>query len=256
MSLSELAAANALLDEPRALAARYREEGCLLIREAIDPRALSEIADQAASVLERWGVADRSDGMRWTGAPISPVDATELQSVPALLELGDRAGAAYEALAAVAAQAFACPMQIWPGARLLLGLPGDPSRATPPHQDSRAVDWIGDYRRFWIALGEIPFGDGGLALATGSHLYRRLPLTELIDDRWHSAAMTSGDLFLFDLNLVHRSLPATSDRIRVAITMIASAQWDPRPVMSEDPLQPGTLSLGLCEHEALARPAS
>jgi ectoine hydroxylase-related dioxygenase (phytanoyl-CoA dioxygenase family) len=180
------------------------------------------------------------------------VDATELQRVPALLELSERGGAAYEQLAEVAARAFACPMQIWPGARLLVGLPGDPSRATPPHQDSRGLDWIGDYRRLWIALGEIPFGDGGLALAPGSHRYRRLPLTELIDDDWHTAAMTTGDLFTFDLNLVHRSLPATSDRIRIALTMIASAQWDPRPSMVEDPLQPGASPLGLCEQEALA----
>jgi hypothetical protein len=180
------------------------------------------------------------------------VEVTELQSVPALAQLSERDGVAYQQLAEVAARAFACPMQIWPGARLFVGLPGDPSRATPPHQDSHDLDWTGDYRRLWIALGEIPFGDAGLALAPGSHRYRRLPLTELIDDDWYTAAMTTGDLFAFDLNLVHRSLPATSDRIRIAVTMIASAQWDPRPSRSEDPLQPGASSLGLCEQEALA----
>jgi hypothetical protein len=221
-----------------------------LIREGVEPEALSELAEQAAAVLEGWGVGTRSEGLRSTGRPHGPVDSTELQRVPALVELSSRVGAAYDQLAVVAARAFACPMQIWPGARLLVALPGDPSRATPPHQDSEGLDWIGDYRRLWIALGEIPFGDSGLALATGSHRYRRTALTELLDDDWHTAAMSTGDLFAFDLNLVHRSLPATSDRIRIALTMIASAQWDPRPAISEDPLQPGTSSLGLCEREA------
>lgn len=239
------------MEEPRALAAHHREQGCLLVREAVDPGALGELADQVAAVLERWGVASRGNGLRWTGAPAPPVDGNELQSVPGLLELGDRVGVAYEQLAAVAARAFGCPMQIWPGARVLVALPGDPSRVTPPHQDSRGLDWIGDYRRLWIALGEIPFGDGGLALAPGSHRYRRVPITELIDGDWQSAAMTTGDLFAFDLNLVHCSLPATSDRIRIAVTMVASALWDPRPALSEDPLDPDAAPLGLCEREAL-----
>ena len=248
MPLTELHAANALLGDPAALAARHRQEGCLFVRAAIDPSVLAELADQAAALLETWGVARRADAVRATGTPLPTVDPSELQGLPALVALADQIGAGTDPIAPVAAQAFGCPMQLWPGARLHVVLPRDLERSTPPHQDSRALDWIGDYRRFWIALGDIPFGDGGLGLAAGSHLYRRLALDELIDGNWCTAAMSIGDLFAFDLNLVHRSLPATSDRIRIALTVIGSAQWDPRPSMAEQ--DTGQLRLGLCEQEA------
>lgn len=249
LPLTELHAANALLDDPAALASRHQQEGCLFVRAAIDPDALADLADEAAALLERCGVARRADGLRATGAPLPSIDQTELQSLPALARLTEAIAAGADLIAPVAAQAFGCPMRLWPGARLHVALPGDPEGATPPHQDSGALDWIGDYRRFWIALGDIPFGDSGLGLAAGSHRYRRLRLDELLDDNWSTAAMSIGDLFAFDLNLVHRSLPATSDRIRIALTVVGSAQWDPRPSLAEE--DAGRLQLGLCEQEAL-----
>jgi hypothetical protein len=236
LALTELHTANELSDDAAALAARYREEGCLFVRAAIDPSVLAELAGQATELLERW-VLGRAG------------DPGELQSLPALAALADQISAGTDPIAPVAAQVFGCPASLWPGARLHVALPGDAERATPPHQDSRALDWIGDYRRFWIALAEIPFGDGGLALAPGSHRYRRLPMDELLDGNWSTAAMSIGDLLAFDLNLVHRSLPVTSDRIRVALTVIGSAQWDPRPSIAAD--EPGDLQLGLCEQEAV-----
>jgi hypothetical protein len=248
LTLTELPAANALLEDPSALAARHQQQGCAFVRAAIDPAALAELADQAAALLERWGIAVRADGVRATGVPLPSIDATELQGLPALAALVDQIAAGTDPIAPIAARVFGCPMQLWPGARLHLALPGDPDRATEPHQDSGALDWIGDYRRFWIALGEIPFGDGGLALAAGSHRYRRLGLDELLDGNWSTAAMSTGDMLAFDLNLVHRSLPVTSDRIRVALTVIGSAQWDPRPSVAAH--DAGGLQLGLCEQEA------
>ncbi|HWF25862.1 MAG TPA: phytanoyl-CoA dioxygenase family protein [Solirubrobacteraceae bacterium] len=248
MTLTELHAANALLEDPPALAARHQQEGCAFVRAAIDPAALAELADQAAALLERWGIARRADGVRATGAPLPSIDAAELQGLPALGGLVDRVAAGTDPIAPVAAKVFGCPMHLWPGARLHVALPGAPDRATEPHQDSGALDWIGDYRRFWIALGEIPFGDGGLGLAAGSHRYRRLRIDELLDGNWSTAAMSTGDMLAFDLNLVHRSLPVTSDRIRIALTVIGSAQWDPRPSVSAH--DAGDLRLGLCEQEA------
>lgn len=249
MPLISLEDVGALLDDPSALAARHQQQGCLFLRAAIDPAAIADVADQAAALLERWGVARRDEGgVRATGATAPFADPAELQGLPALAALADQIAAGTDPIAPVAARAFGCPMALWPGARVHLALPGYPERITPAHQDSRALDWIGDYRRFWIALDEIPFGDGGLGLAAGSHRYRRLRMDELIDDKWSTAAMSTGDLLAFDLNLVHRSLPTTSDRIRIALTVVGSAQWDPRPsVAAEDASQ---LQLGLCEQEA------
>jgi Phytanoyl-CoA dioxygenase (PhyH) len=251
LSLTELHAANALLDDPAALATRHQQEGCLFVRAALDPAALADLADQAAGLLERWGVARRADGVRATGAPLPLVDPAELQRLPALVALAEQIAAGTDPIAPVAARAFGCPTSLWPGARLHIALPGDPEGVTPAHQDSSALDWIGDYRRLWIALGEIPFGDGGLALAAGSHRYRRLPMDELLDGNWFTAAMSIGDMFAFDLNLVHRSLPTTSDRIRIALTVVGSAQWDPRPAVATQ--GDAELRLGLCEQEASIR---
>ena len=248
MPLTELPAADAILHDASALAARHQQQGCLRIRSAIDPDALADLADQAASLLEPWGVARRAGGAHVSGVPLPAIEPAELQGLPALAALTEQIAAGTDPIAPVAAKAFGCPMSLWPGARLHVALPGDPERATPPHQDSGELDWIGDYRRFWIALGEIPFGDGGLALAVGSHRYRRLRLDELLDSNWSTAGMSIGDLLGFDLNLVHRSLPVTSDRIRVALTVIGSAQWDPRP-SAADP-HAGQGGLGLCEREA------
>ncbi|HWF73507.1 MAG TPA: phytanoyl-CoA dioxygenase family protein [Solirubrobacteraceae bacterium] len=254
MPLTELHAANDLLDDPPALAARHQQEGCLFIRAGIDPAGLADVAEQAGALLERWGVARRGDGVRATGASLDALDAldavdpAELQRLPALVALAEAIAAGTDPISPVAARAFGCPTALWPGARLHLAFPGDAAAVTPPHQDSGALDWIGDYRRLWIALGDIPFGDGGLGLATGSHRYRRLRMDELLDGSWSTAEMSIGDLFTFDLNLVHRSLPATSDRIRIALTVVGSAQWDPRPSVAAD--DAGELQLGLCEREA------
>jgi hypothetical protein len=52
----------------------------------------------------------------------------------------------------------------------------------------------------------------------------------VIEDHWHSAHMRPGDAIVFSSDLLHRSLPATSDRIRVALSVTSSAESSPRPV--------------------------
>lgn len=255
MQLSELLPVNRLLHDPAALAARYQHDGCLLIRRAIRPSALAGIADQVASVLERWGVAHRREGIRWTGMPLAAFDLLDLDRVPALADLVGEFETGLDPLSPIAAGVCGKLMHLWRGAHIFAAFPDDPSHVTPPHQDAFAMNATGDYRRLWIALGDIPFGDGGLGVAVGSHRLGRLPIRELpeftrrrapessltapqptqgidpalVDDHWHTAAMEPGDLVVFHTNLVHRGLPATSDRIRTALAVVASAQSDPRP---------------------------
>jgi hypothetical protein len=71
MSLTELHDANALLRDPSGLAARHQQEGCLLVRGAIDPGALADLAGQAAALLERWGVARLRRILDWVVAVAS-----------------------------------------------------------------------------------------------------------------------------------------------------------------------------------------
>ncbi len=261
MQLSELSSANDLLDDPGALAARYQHDGCLLVRRSIRPSALAAIADQVTSVLEHWGVAHQRDGVRWTGTPLAAFDLLDLDRVPALVDLVCEFETGLDALSPIAAGVCGQVMHLWRGAHLFVAFPDDPSHVTPPHQDGFAMNATGDYRRLWVALGDIPFGDGGLGVAVGSHRRGRLPVGELpeftrratpespvtapqptqgvdprlVNDHWHTAAMEPGDLIVFHTNLVHRGLPATSDRIRMALAVIASGHADPRPPVTYTP---------------------
>lgn len=254
MRLDELTPANDLLDDPGALQGRFREDGCLLVRRALPHAELSALIDQASGVLERWDVARRGQGgPRWTGKPLPVIDSVELDSVPAMIGLVRRFDTGTSLLNAVAERLCGHPMNLWRIAHLFTSIP-DGGSVVQPHQDAYALTATGDYRRFWVALTCIPFGDGGLGLALGSHRLGRIPEIELtgftpraerhfpdsgkpvtgvdpgvVGDRWHTAALDPGDLLVFHSDMVHRGLPATSDRIRIALSVIASARTDPMP---------------------------
>lgn len=254
MKLNELHAANDLLDDTQALPARYERDGCLLVRGALDPTALATITDQASSALVRCGIAQRLDGLRWTGAAVPYPDDTGINDIPALDDLVEQIDHGRDPLRPVAERVCGHPMHIWRGLLMFAAIPDHPSHATSPHQDNFAVTTTGDYRRIWFPLTEIAFGDGGLGLAVGSHHQGRLPRgplpgftdrpgpgglspsrpatgidPQLVNDHWHTASMQPGDLITFSPDVVHRGLPATSDRIRLALTVIVSATSDPRP---------------------------
>jgi len=179
--------------------------------------------------LERCGVANRRDGIRWTGAAMPHLDETEINDIPALNDLVDRIDQGSDPLRSVADRVCGHAMHVW--LHIFAAIPDDPSHVTAPHQDNFAMNSTGDYRRLWIALTEIPFGDGGLGLAIGSHHQGRLPRRALLEftdraapgqstsprpatgidpqvvnDHWHTASMEAGDLIAFRPELVHRGL--------------------------------------------------
>lgn len=254
MQLSELESANDMLDSPGDLEERWEEQRCLLVRGALDAADFAEVIDQASAALERCGVAKRSDGLRWTGRTMPHIDETWINDIPALDDLVARFGAGSHPLCAVTDRVCGKPMRIWEGGFLVVTVPDDDAYVARPHQDPFATTVPGDARRLWIALTEISFGDGGLGLALGSH-QREFPVCELpgfherprtvqgrvqkpkpvqgvdpelVGDHWHTAAMSPGDFLVFPPSLVHRGLPARSDRIRIALATVASAASDPQ----------------------------
>jgi 1-deoxypentalenic acid 11beta-hydroxylase len=252
VELSELEGAESLLDDPRALAQRYERDGCLLLRGLLDPSVLADITEQATEALVRCGVAQREDGTRWTGAPMPHEDDTDVNDLPALTELVDQIDQGTDPLRAVARRVLGQPVNVWRSLHVFASVPDDPAYVTAPHQDNFAASPTGDYRRFWIALTDIPFGDGGLGLAAGSHHKGRLPRVPLpgfanrapagatptpatgidpwmVEDHWHTADMSPGDILVFRPDLVHRGIPGGSDRIRMALAVIVSGARDPRP---------------------------
>jgi 1-deoxypentalenic acid 11beta-hydroxylase len=252
MQLSELRDSNDLLDDPGALEARFEQDGCLFIRGALDPVWLAAVTDAAALVLERCGVARRQDGLRWTGVPMPHIDEIGLNDSPALSDLVIQVDQGSMPMATAASRACGHPMQVWRMPYFAVCVPDDPAYVTAPHQDNFALPGQ-DRRRLWFPLTEIPFGDGGLAVALGSHRRGLLPFhkldafkdratggqlvaphasgvdAELVDDHWHTASMAPGDLLTFHPHIVHRGLPGASDRVRVALASIASAGSAPLP---------------------------
>ena len=80
MRLSHLTAANDILNDARALTARYRHDGCLLVREVLGTAGIEALTEQAAAALQRWGIVTsasqqgelRWNGTTWTPSPRSP----------------------------------------------------------------------------------------------------------------------------------------------------------------------------------------
>ncbi|MFC4941898.1 phytanoyl-CoA dioxygenase family protein [Pseudonocardia sp. GCM10023141] len=235
-------------------ARRYVEDGCLLVRGAIDRDLVAAVGAQVAAVLRRWEIARPGAGpeIRWTGRSPDLLDPDELHAVPALRDTDATLRAE---VASLLDQVCPAPMHVWRGGFLHLTLPDDPAYAGVPHQDGYSMTTTGDYRRAWIPITPVAFGDAGLAFAVGSHRRGRLPYRpfpdarrrpatgrpqvddspvhgigpELVGDTWHTAALAPGDAFVFSSETVHLGLPATSDRIRVAVAVASSGMDDPRP---------------------------
>jgi 1-deoxypentalenic acid 11beta-hydroxylase len=232
--LTKLRGSTDLLPDEAALAQRYAEDGYLLLRAILPDDLYMPIFEEAAGILERERVIvhDGDGYIRWTGAS-RPDEAVILQNM-ASLELIDEQIAGRTG-----------PLQEWAdkllGQRAYLGrtpihimesYPTGPP-ATTIHQDRFGFGDAGDYRRFWIPLVPIPFGDGGLAIAPGSHrggirAIRPIPL-ERVPEGMATAEFRPGDALLLHTDLIHATVPYTSNRVRLALTVNVCADSSPHP---------------------------
>ena len=171
MPFVQLRSSNALLDDQSALDRRYREEGALFFRAAIDPNVLRPIRDQVAGVLERWSVARwENDDLVWTGVPLPDFDRRELHDLPALNALSEANGDGSSPLKTLADAVYSRPTSVSRALTLFAIIPDDPAHTTSPHRDNISGGFANperqdaDYRRLWLPLTNIAFGDGGLRL--------------------------------------------------------------------------------------------
>jgi phytanoyl-CoA dioxygenase PhyH len=169
---------SALLDEPLRLRQQRAEDGYLFVRDVVPAAIVDTVFDQAAAVLERWGVAERAGReLRWTGVELPSYDPLALYSLPAVEELSRTDG-----FASLCERLYGGP--VWVGKNLIffVALPDDAAFITPPHRDAFGRAWFGegDYCTLWVPLAPIAFADGGLSLLPGSHLD---PIPEHGDER-------------------------------------------------------------------------
>lgn len=292
LSFLELPDSTALLDDHDALDHRYQEDGAVLVRAALDPDELRPVRDQVAAVLESWGIARwEGEDLVWTGAAVSDLDRRALHDVPALGALSEANANGVGPLTALCNAVYGRPTGVSRSLGLFVVIPDDPAYTTFPHRDNLSGGWTNparvdtDYRRLWLPLTRIDFGDGGLALALGSHRaqpgqggplpgYRlrptkRRPQPEpelsgaFVDSRrepWATASYELGDALIFHARTLHAGIPLKRDRIRIALAPTIALEGHPHEFNrtvpeTEDDLDACTriaTALGASEAEAAA----
>jgi hypothetical protein len=269
-SLTPLRDSTPLLDDHLRLQQRYAEDGFLLVRRLIPPRLYAPVFEEIATILQREGVAqrDRDGCLWWTGAS-RPQDAVWLSNIDSLKALVDvRIAGQRHPLQGAADLLLGRPAWISWDIGIMESYPtGRP--ATQIHQDRFGFGDAGDYRRFWMPMTPIPSGDGGLAIAAGSHrggvrALRPIPL-ECVPEGMSTTAFEPGDALLLHADLIHATVPYTSNRVRLAMVVNVCADESPHPAIWFDrrpgaitPPRPGPSSQidELIERQAAALDAS
>jgi hypothetical protein len=231
-------------DRPEEMRARFRGDGYVLLRGALDREA---VLDVRADYFARFDPSMLAPGT-------TPRDGIFSGTEPAGLAAYGTAGhPAYELVRSPEFDAFSRSPQLRSIAETLLGGPVEllPRRILRHFQRSAArasrahVDW--DYMDHggesvvtaWVPLGDCPIECGGLVYLEGSHSIPRAQLERLRDHtdrphdrrpisndlgrtarvlggRWLWADFRAGDLVLHSPHIVHASLDNASDVMRLS----------------------------------------
>ena len=239
-----------LLGEPEKLRLRFLEDGYVFLRGVIDRGILAEA---------RARITDICAAHDWLEPGTDPLDA--ITSITARVDGDSDYDAAYDEIQALEAfhavphhasvkrcmvallgeTAFPHPLSI---ARLLFP---QTRWITPPHQDYPNNQGTIDLYACWMPLGDCPTELGSLAVLRGSHQFGVAPVefglgpgrTQIKRDEryeqldWVGGDFEGGDAIIFHSLTVHRSLPNTTDRMRLSV--------DYRFQREGEPLTPGCL---------------
>jgi ectoine hydroxylase-related dioxygenase (phytanoyl-CoA dioxygenase family) len=224
--------ANDLLGDRRALATRWEQDGCLLLRGLLDDEGVAAARADLEGRLRAQGAV--REGSRWSGLAASGIDAFALHAgEPLFVELANSTQ-----LAHLLSEVHGEAMRVYRSVQIRYALPGDDLHTIPAHQDARYITPDPGFFAFWIPLADIPLGHGGLALVAGSHHagllehpvserhyssymgeerpQRCIPL-ERVRSAWSTAEFKAGDVLVFDSLLIHSALPNRSPNVRLSI---------------------------------------
>ena len=227
-------ASDDLVDRPRDLRARAREDGYVFIRGLVPETAIRQVRSDITAIL---------DGVGWLDAGSAPFDAVSTQQarimgtpefIPiydAIQKLESFHSMAHDpALLQVAEALLGAPGMPQPSAIARVLFPNKLEYTTPPHQDFILVQGTPEVWTAWIPLGPCPAELGGLAVLRGSHERGILPVHEAtgagglsvesdwLDGEWRSGPFAPGDTLFFHSKTVHQGLPNLSgDRIRLSV---------------------------------------
>lgn len=222
-----------LIGQPSALKARFDERGYLYLRGLIDPQTLLKLRQRIGQLCAdaAWlkQDSDPTDLLTWTKPSVEGEDDyfkvyDPLQKLEAFHSLAHDSAIVSVMQALLGGRCFPHPLSV---ARLMF--PFNTPWATPPHQDYPNNQGTKDLYACWIPLGDCDIDLGPLAICPGSHQRGLLPLKYALgaghrqafdaqqDFDWHSGAVHCGDVLIFHSLTVHRSLPNTSDSLRLSV---------------------------------------
>jgi ectoine hydroxylase-related dioxygenase (phytanoyl-CoA dioxygenase family) len=227
--------ANALLCDRDALKNKFREDGYIFLKAIVPPHKLIALKRQITNIcFEHGWLKPGSDPMSataWTSPKVEGEEEYfEVYDKIQKLESFHALPHTEEILAVMRLlldeTAFPHPLSI---ARLMF--PHIPEWTTPPHQDYPNNQGTKELYACWLPLGDCPRAMGGLSILPGSHRLGLLPRAfalgpghrkAVIDDRlaaleWAGSDFETGDLIVFNSLTVHRSLPNTTDRLRLSV---------------------------------------
>ena len=226
---------NELMGDAVACRSVWSSDGCLLLRNVLDPQQVAAARVDLTRRLQQQGVAVRGvDAPVWSGAPVSTIDAFALyDDDPSFVRLAhsDELRRALELLHGEA-------VHIYESVQIRFAVPDDERHTIPTHQDARYINPDTAFFAYWIPLVDIPVGEGGLAVAPGSHRdglhdhpvshdyysfymgeerpQRCIPV-DTIEHEWATVDFRAGDLLVFDSLVAHSALPNRSSLVRLSI---------------------------------------
>jgi 1-deoxypentalenic acid 11beta-hydroxylase len=227
--------ANDLLQNRDACRAAWATDGCLLLRDVLDADLVARARADLTRRLQQQGavVADEERPV-WSGAPVSTIDAFALyDDDPVFVELAHS-----ESLQRVLDALHGEPVHLYESVQIRFAVPGDERHTIPTHQDARYINPDMEFFAYWIPLVDIAVGEGGLAVAPGSHhdglLEHRVSHdyfsyymgeerpqrcidVDAVAHDWVTADFRAGDLLVFESLVAHSALPNRSPLVRLSI---------------------------------------
>jgi len=234
--LRPLEDATAWLGDPTALRAAIERDGYLFVRGLVPRDCVTHlrrlILEHAQRVSWLDPIAPIEQGRARCGVRVGDYQAADWMALQAsaqtsaeLWDVGDA-----PAVHRVLTTTFDRPSFLYLGMNTCRVVSPHPELAARPHQDAHYVPTLGDFVTVWVPLGDCPIRLGPLAVWPGSHRSGLRPHHGVgiihggveIDEEalWHTADFAIGDALVLTRNVIHRSLPNSSDHtLRLSVDL-------------------------------------
>lgn len=240
-----------LLNDHKALRARWEADGVLYFKNVIDQGAIAAVRNEYLARLKEVGVvAPESTQPVWNG--LNRLDGKRARPVSDTVWRGLVTSPSFDAVV----RNFLGEAPAW--------VPIVVHRAAPPanpatigadnfkagHQDG-VYNYGIDFITCWVPLMDIDEQVGGLAVVPGSHKeihYGKHPATAGVnrtgvfpDSAWRRPDYQAGDLLMFHSMTAHAGLPNRSDKIRLSVDIRFLPGSLPKPIIGAVTAYNGTM---------------